>query len=213
MPLATAGQNAMLTGGLGNVAVFASLHTGDPSTTGANEVTGGSPAYARKAITWNTVGSGQRTNNGALAFDIPAATTVYWVGLWSALTTGTYYGAFPCQTTGAAPKAALVLSGDVTANTIECVSHGFSAGDRVTCYPVLAGSLPTGLTAGVVYYVIATGLATDVLEVSTSSGGSAVDITGEGPLMVQKVVPEVFAGQGTYTVADASLVLDARAVV
>ena len=28
-----------------------SLHDDDPSTTGANEVTGGSPAYARKAAT------------------------------------------------------------------------------------------------------------------------------------------------------------------
>jgi hypothetical protein len=67
-----------------------------------------------------------------------------------------------------APKAALVLSGDVTANTVECVSHGFTAGDRVTCYPVLAGSLPAGLSTGVVYYVIATGLATGFA--TTASG-------------------------------------------
>lgn len=31
---------------------YISLHTGDPGTTGANEATGGSPAYARKLTTW-----------------------------------------------------------------------------------------------------------------------------------------------------------------
>ena len=32
---------------------FASAHTADPGATGIlNELTGGSPAYARKAITW-----------------------------------------------------------------------------------------------------------------------------------------------------------------
>lgn len=208
MPLNTAGRNALLSGGLSNVAVKLSLHTGDPATTGTNEATGGTPAYAKKAVTWNAAASGQQTNNGAVVFDVPAG-TYYHLGLWD--TTGaTFYGWFPLQgATAAAPKLALVESADVTPNTIQSQAHGFAANDRVVFYPVEGGSLPTGLTAGVVYFVIATGLATDVFEVSTTSGGSAVDITAAGPMFVQKVVPETFAAQGTHTIPNAGLTLDA----
>ena len=79
---------------LASVAVFASLHNGDPSTTGANEISGGSPAYARKAITWNAASGGALDNNANPVFDVPASTTVSYVGLWSASSGGTYYGHF-----------------------------------------------------------------------------------------------------------------------
>lgn len=55
-------------------------------------------------------------------------------------------------------------------------AHGFAAGDTVTFSTT--GALPTGLTAGTVYYVISTGLTTDTFRVSTSSGGSAVNTSG-----------------------------------
>src|SRR5687767_1608272 len=77
---------------LAGLAVYASLHTADPSTTGANEVTGGSPAYARKAITWNAASGGALDNNANPVFDVPAATTVTHAGLWSAVSAGTFYG-------------------------------------------------------------------------------------------------------------------------
>lgn len=77
---------------LATVAVFASLHTGDPGTTGASEVTGGSPAYARKAITWNAAASGALDSSNAPSFDVPAGTTVSHAGFWSAVTGGTFYG-------------------------------------------------------------------------------------------------------------------------
>ena len=41
-----------------------------------------------------------------------------------------------------------------------------------------SGALPTGLTAGTTYYVIAAGLTTSAMEVSTSVGGSAVNTSG-----------------------------------
>ena len=210
MPLVAAGQNAMLSGGLGNAALYASLHTAYPGGTGTSEVTGGSPAYARQSITWNAAASGQRTNNGALTFNVPASTTVSWVGLWSAATLGTFYGSFPLA--AGTPKIGVVLAGDLTPNTIESVSHGYTAGTQVTFYPVEGGSLPAGLTEGTLYYVIATGLTTDVFEVSATSGGAAVDITGEGVMVVQSALPETFAGQGTQTINNGGLVLDATLV-
>jgi len=85
------GKNAMLDY-LASVAVYASLHTGDPGDNGANEVTGGTPAYARKSITWNAAAAGSLDSSNAPAFDVPGSTTVAYVGFWSADTAGTFYG-------------------------------------------------------------------------------------------------------------------------
>lgn len=74
------------------LATHASLHTGDPGTTGTNEVVGGSPAYARKAITWNASSSGSKTFTASVTFDVPALTTVTHCGMWSASSGGTFRG-------------------------------------------------------------------------------------------------------------------------
>ena len=55
-------------------------------------------------------------------------------------------------------------------------SHGLVAGDAV--YFTTTGALPTGLTANTLYYVISTGLTTNAFEVSTTTGGSAVNTSG-----------------------------------
>ena len=91
MPYSILGKNAMLNA-LGALAVFASLHTADPGESGTNEVAGGSPAYIRKAITWNAAGSGTMDDSNVPVFDVPAGTTVAYVGFWSAETVGTFYG-------------------------------------------------------------------------------------------------------------------------
>lgn len=57
-----------------------SLHTGDPGTTGASEVAGGSPAYARVTPPTPTLnGTGQFTFQ--VTFNVPAGTTVGGAGL------------------------------------------------------------------------------------------------------------------------------------
>jgi hypothetical protein len=91
MALTNAAKNVMLDA-LAGVVGYVSLHTADPSTTGANEVTGGSPAYARKAVTWNSAATGNLDNNANPVFDVPAGVTVTHFGLWSAVTAGTFYG-------------------------------------------------------------------------------------------------------------------------
>ncbi len=91
MALTAAAKNLMLDA-FGAVAVYVSLHTADPSTTGTNEVTGGSPAYARKSITWNAASASNLDSSNAPVFDVPAATTVTHFGMWSAATSGTFYG-------------------------------------------------------------------------------------------------------------------------
>ena len=59
---------------------------------GDTELTGGDPAYARKAVTWAAAGSGEMAANGTLpTFDIPAGTIVNKVIFMSASTAGTKY--------------------------------------------------------------------------------------------------------------------------
>lgn len=66
-----------------------SAHTGNPGTTGTNEVTGGS--YARQTTTWGSSSSGDTTGS-EVTIPIPASTTVSYWGLWTS--GGTFYGGF-----------------------------------------------------------------------------------------------------------------------
>lgn len=70
-----------------------SLHDGDPSTTGANEATGGSPAYARKQTTWSAGASDGSIAGSQVTFDVPAGTYTH-IGVWTAATSGTFIGGF-----------------------------------------------------------------------------------------------------------------------
>lgn len=89
MAIATTTQKNTLATSYGSAGGFLSLHTADPGTTGTNEVTNtGSPAYARKAVTWGSASAGAIT--GTVTFDVPSGTTVTFVGVWTALTGGTF---------------------------------------------------------------------------------------------------------------------------
>lgn len=187
---------------------FGSLHTAY-STTGTNEVTGGSPAYARAALTWAAASGGAVALAATLpTWNVPAGTTIAWWGGWDAVTTGTFLFMLPLGAGTLRPASAETAT-DITNNDIFAKAHGYVADTRV----VFWGSLPTGLSVGTIYYVLATGLATDSFRVATTSGGSAVDLTGTQPFnfFAQSCVPEVFAGQGTYSLSSASLDLSAVA--
>jgi hypothetical protein len=85
-------RNAMLDA-LGVVCTRAALHTDDPGAANqaANEITGGSPAYARKAMAWNAAAAGAMDDSGSgVVFDIPAGTTVSWVSFWNTAGTTRY---------------------------------------------------------------------------------------------------------------------------
>ena len=76
---------------------FASAYSADPGATGtANELSGGSPAYARKAITWASASAGTPSVKALAAtfpvFDVPAGSTVSFIGFWTLSAGGTYGG-------------------------------------------------------------------------------------------------------------------------
>lgn len=183
---------------------------GDPGT-GTNatgtEATGGSPAYARQAVTWGAAASGAKSNTGALTFDVPAGTYGFFT-FWNASTgnTSNFRGYAPFG--GSVKGFGEVDSTGVTNDTITSSGHGLTTDDRVMVFNVFSESLPTGLTEGTIYFVLASGLTADVFKVATTSGGSAINITGQGELFFQKVVPEVFGAQGQITAAIGALVLD-----
>lgn len=202
MPLNANGRNAMLSGGLGDAIGLLSLHTGDPGTTGANEVSGGS--YARKTVTWGSASGGTRSNSAAVTFDVPGSTTVFYVGFWNSGGT-TFYGWAPLSGT---PKG--FGTAQASNDTITSYGHGLSNGDRVVVSAVNAESLPAGLSEGVAYYVV--GATADTFQLSTTSGGTAVDITSTGELAFQRVVPESFGSAGQLTFQSGQLTLDATMV-
>lgn len=68
-------------------APYGTLHTANPGTTGTAtaEVTGGSPAYARKTITgnWATGTASSSAVTGSAVFDVGSGVTVEWAGVAS----------------------------------------------------------------------------------------------------------------------------------
>lgn len=67
---------------------YLSLHTADPGTTGANELSGGT--YARQAIVFSTASSGAESNTALITVPNDGTSAVSYWGVWSASTGGTY---------------------------------------------------------------------------------------------------------------------------
>ena len=134
-PLAT--KNNMLGG---QTFTDASLHTAFPGNTGTSEVSGGAPAYARKAITINAPSGGIRALNASVAFDVPAS-TVRWVGFWNG---AAFVGTAPNG--GATPKNFMSIA---STDLVYAAAHGWSDTQKIVFYN---GTPPGGLTEGTVYF-------------------------------------------------------------
>lgn len=76
---------------------YVSIHTASPAGTGAAEATGGSPAYARKPLTFNAAGT-----EGPLGASQPATVGIAWGSAVVDLPAGTYtdYGLRSAATGG-----------------------------------------------------------------------------------------------------------------
>ncbi|MDF9748646.1 hypothetical protein [Arthrobacter sp. ES3-54] len=88
MAVQTVGERNSLATKYGTDAPYAALYTTAPGATAGTEVTGGTPAYARKAVTWGAASNGAIT--ATATFDVPAGVTIVGAGLHSAATAGTY---------------------------------------------------------------------------------------------------------------------------
>ncbi len=70
-------------------AAYGAVYTTVPGASAGTEPSGGSPAYARKALTW-VAGASDGVVTVTVTFDIPAGTTIVGVGVHDALTAGNY---------------------------------------------------------------------------------------------------------------------------
>ncbi|WP_405137504.1 hypothetical protein [Nocardia sp. NBC_01388] len=103
----TATKNAMCTtySTQGN---YISLHTADPGSTGANEATGGTPAYARVQTTWGTAASSQ-ISGSQVTINVPAGTYAY-AGIWTALTGGNFVDKVAISSTTLGSQSTLLIT-------------------------------------------------------------------------------------------------------
>lgn len=165
----------------------ASLHTAFPGLTGTSEVTGGTPAYARKAVSFAAPAGGSRALSAAVTFDVPA-TTVRWFGFW---VSGVFVGY------AANGGAQLLYVIDTVANNVRSPVHGLSNGTKVVFFN---GTVPAPLTEGQVYFVV--NAATDTFQVSATVGGTPVILAGQpNNSALATIVEDVYAAQGSHTLS------------
>jgi len=192
MTFPTATKNAMLDGQTINKA---SLHTGFPGTTGVNLVTGGSPAYADKAITMNAASGGSRLLNAGVTFDVPAC-TVRWIGYWN---TATFV--FCAPNGGASPKNFIAKP---TTDLIDATGHGYSDTQKIVFFD---GTPPAPLVEGTVYFV--RDATADTFKVAASSGGSAIDLSSASSFgcVVCAIQEDVYGSQDTHALTSTTFTI------
>ncbi len=194
MPLTTQGRNDLLTNGLTAV-----THVSAMTDLGVTEVTGST----RQAITWAAAASGIRDNTAQISVPIAAGTTVMVGALYSAVTAGNLEGWFQIGSTLRGVGTVVTIAGDAISSN----GHGLANTNRVFVTTVAGEALPAGLSATTLYFVV--GATTDTFQVSLTSGGAAVDITGLGDVAWFRTVPETFASAGNLVIAAGALDLDA----
>lgn len=164
-----------------------SLHTTFPGLTGAGELSGGTPAYARKTVVFGAAAGGSRALTAAVTFDVPP-TTVRWFGFWVA---GTYVGYAPNG------GSQLLFQIDVTNNLVRSTGNGLSNGQKVAFFNA---TMPAPIVEGQVYFVI--NAATDSFQISTTAGGAAVVLTSAGSgSALSTIIEDVYAAQGSHTLS------------
>lgn len=88
MTIQTTTQKNNLATAYGTAATHAALYSTVPGASAGTELSGGSPAYARKPLSWSAPSSGAIT--ASATFDVGSGSTVAGAGVHTALTAGTY---------------------------------------------------------------------------------------------------------------------------
>lgn len=89
MPINTVTQRNTLAQAYASAATHMALYSTAPGGSAGTEISGGSPAYARKPSNWGTASNSAVVASPA-AFDVPSGATVAGIGFHTALTAGTY---------------------------------------------------------------------------------------------------------------------------
>lgn len=176
--------------------LFASLHTADPGAAGSQTTSETAYTnYARQAVARTSGGFTVSTVNITLAAQVnfPAGATtdtdvISFFGIGTLVSgagkllysgpIGTYQGL----------GTALAATDFLTVPEITGVANT----NRIAVFAGPSGVLPAGLSSGTLYFAI--GVSGNQLQLSTTSGGSAVNITADGEFLAFKVTPITMGG-------------------
>lgn len=193
--------DALNGGSPSSIIAYASLHSAY-SSSGASELTGGSPAYARQAVTWNAASAGSKTAASiAGIFNVPASSTVAFIGHWSAVSGGTF--ADMGANGGATLYAATITL--ASPGLFTAPGSSYSNGATVVVWAGAGDTLPVAFTAGTIYYVVNAAGAT--FNLSATSGGAGINTAAAGGCLIQQITTEIYGAQGTFTLSSDSLSL------
>lgn len=187
------GDAAGLQNSAANGSLYLALHTAWPGRGGSQNGSEASyTGYARKAITRDgtgfSVSSGVLTivaeqlfgeNTGASAQEVR-----FWtLGVASSGATKVLYGGHLAPASSDPREAIGTASSD---NILVGTGHGLAVNDEVVFYDLIGGaSLPGGISEGTIYFVIS--VSTDTIQISTTLGGGALNITSNGAGLIGKV--------------------------
>jgi hypothetical protein len=158
--------------------------TGQSFSGGVNTVPYQLGVVATGTVTPNCGNGPEQVLINAGAFTLAAPTTlgrcVVHVINGGSFGTVTLSGFFEGSNTGDAVPTSDSSSATVTTavsspGSVSWTSHGLIAGQPVY---FTGGTLPTGITSGTIYYVIAAGLTTNGFEIAATPGGTAINFTG-----------------------------------
>ena len=196
MPLSTLSADDLLNYWGTTYGKYISLHSAY-SATGANELSGGSPAYARQSASWGSAASNSMALAGTpYSFNVPAS-TVAFIGFWDALTSGNFHDMVP-----AGNATAYAYAAPSATSTLLAPGSAYAANQPVCVFATGGSTTPSGLTVGTIYYVKSP--SSDSFELSATSGGSALTLSSDGSGYVQAITAEVFAAQGVFTLSSGS---------
>lgn len=203
--------NAFRDSTLGNLGGFIGLFTAVSNWRTGSVTEASYTGYGtRPAVTWNSPGDAtpavarQVTNNGVIAFpqNTGSSQDVIGWGVYSASTGGTLHAI------GLLDSDVPVLGyGNTSSDLIDSPGHGLATDQRVFVLGVAGSALPGTLAEGTAYYVLAAGLTTDAFALSTSSGGSAVNISSDGTAMFIPYKAVTIATNATPAIPDTAIVV------
>ena len=104
---------------------------------------------------------------------------------------------------GGGPK----INVGLTSDTVVAPAHGLAANDPIVFWATLGSTLPTGITEGTVYYAKVITDA-DNFTVSSTPGGTVLDITGIGAGVMQKLTPIAISSSVTPQLTTATAIIE-----
>jgi hypothetical protein len=212
MPLSDAGANAVLdeifNAGAGTFPAadaWLQLHSGDPGINGTTNIID----IARVQFATGAAASRTLSNTAAIDFvsmPAPAGASVFGWSVWDVTDATPTTPAGVCYWTGflsVLSGQANVRDENLAGNTIDSPTNTLVNDDRIAFEAVEGLTVPTGITAGTVYWVLTP--TDDDFTISATQDGAAVDITAEGQCVWRKVVPKTWNLGDTFRIAAGDL--------